>query len=535
MTRELTDTRDLARLLYAALTGYWPGPGSAGSAPGLLPPAPENGAGLCTPRQVSAGVPAGIDDVTCRALFQRPNRHGPALSTAATFADALASAAPPMPLPFSPAAAPAGRTATRGYGYQPDGSAQPVPADGRSATRPAPRTRPGGGRKPPAERSTAARAIISVVIVLVLAAVGVAAWSISRSLHHSADPGAEPAALVVAGRGRGRPAQAGQREQLQPARQPPGSNEDSGDAGNAIDGSASTFWHTSYYVGNPVFGGLKKGTGLLLDMGRPVRLSQVLVQFGTSCCAHVQIEIGNNNNPVASALSTFTVLQGSATAHGQHDVQRDQERDRPLRPDLAYLPPAADRIRQSVRGADLQRHRARFRRGPVGLMRDAGRRRDWPSDHELLRRHVAGDAEAFGELFRRHRDRLWAVALRTVCDPEEAADALQDAMVSAFRRAADFRGESAVTTWLHRIVVNASLDRLRRRAARPALSAGTSRRSRPWWRRTAIPRAPRTPGWTSTPRCGCCRRSSEPRWWWSTCSASRWPTPPPSSTPRRAR
>ena len=96
---------------------------------------------------------------------------------------------------------------------------------------------------------------------------------------------------------------------------------------------------------------------------------------------------------------------------------------------------------------------------------------DGPSDHELLRRHVAGDSDAFGELFRRHRDRLWAVALRTLCDPEEAADALQDAMVSAFRRAADFRGESAVTTWLHRIVVNAALDRLRRRAARPALSA----------------------------------------------------------------
>src|SRR5579863_623016 len=95
-----------------------------------------------------------------------------------------------------------------------------------------------------------------------------------------------------------------------------------------------------------------------------------------------------------------------------------------------------------------------------------------PSDAELLRRHVAGDTEAFGELFRRHRDRLWAVALRTVCDPEEAADALQDAMVSAFRRAGDFRGESAVTTWLHRIVVNASLDRLRRRAARPTVSAG---------------------------------------------------------------
>jgi RNA polymerase sigma-70 factor (ECF subfamily) len=102
-------------------------------------------------------------------------------------------------------------------------------------------------------------------------------------------------------------------------------------------------------------------------------------------------------------------------------------------------------------------------------MRDVGEQ--WPSDAELLRRHVAGDNEAFGELFRRHRDRLWAVALRTVCDPEEAADALQDAMVSAFRRAADFRGESAVTTWLHRIVVNASLDRLRRRAAKPTVPA----------------------------------------------------------------
>src|ERR1700720_143003 len=95
-----------------------------------------------------------------------------------------------------------------------------------------------------------------------------------------------------------------------------------------------------------------------------------------------------------------------------------------------------------------------------------------PTDHGLLRRHVAGDAEAFGELFRGPRDRLWAVALRTLCDPEEAADALQDAMVSAFRRAADFRGDSAVTTWLHRIVVNASRDRPRRPPPRPAVSAG---------------------------------------------------------------
>jgi RNA polymerase sigma-70 factor (ECF subfamily) len=89
-----------------------------------------------------------------------------------------------------------------------------------------------------------------------------------------------------------------------------------------------------------------------------------------------------------------------------------------------------------------------------------------PSDSVLLRRHVAGDADAFGLLFQRHKDRLWAVALRIACDPDDAADALQDAMISAFRRAGSFRGESEVTTWLHRIVVNASLDLLRRRSAR---------------------------------------------------------------------
>jgi RNA polymerase sigma-70 factor (ECF subfamily) len=90
------------------------------------------------------------------------------------------------------------------------------------------------------------------------------------------------------------------------------------------------------------------------------------------------------------------------------------------------------------------------------------------SDAELLAAHVAGDPLAFEEIVRRHRDRLWAVALRTTGDPEEAADALQDALISAFRRAEQFRGDSAVTTWLHRIVVNASLDRLRRRSVRAA-------------------------------------------------------------------
>ncbi|MFY0406570.1 RNA polymerase sigma factor SigM [Solicola sp. PLA-1-18] len=92
-----------------------------------------------------------------------------------------------------------------------------------------------------------------------------------------------------------------------------------------------------------------------------------------------------------------------------------------------------------------------------------------PTDAELLARHVAGDPHAFGDLVGRHQDRLWAVAVRTMRDREDAADALQDAMVKAFGSAHRYRGDSAVTTWLHRIVVNACIDAIRRQRVRPAV------------------------------------------------------------------
>jgi RNA polymerase sigma-70 factor (ECF subfamily) len=90
------------------------------------------------------------------------------------------------------------------------------------------------------------------------------------------------------------------------------------------------------------------------------------------------------------------------------------------------------------------------------------------TDAELLQAHVDGDADAFGELFGRHRDRLWAVAVRTMGNPDDAADALQDGLISAFRRADSFRGDAQVTTWLHRVIVNACLDRLRSQKVRAA-------------------------------------------------------------------
>jgi RNA polymerase sigma-70 factor (ECF subfamily) len=84
------------------------------------------------------------------------------------------------------------------------------------------------------------------------------------------------------------------------------------------------------------------------------------------------------------------------------------------------------------------------------------------SDAELLVAHVAGDRYAFEELFYRHHRQLPRLARISSRTPEDAADALQDAMLSAHRCAPRFRHDASVSSWLYRIVVNACLDRLRR-------------------------------------------------------------------------
>ena len=88
------------------------------------------------------------------------------------------------------------------------------------------------------------------------------------------------------------------------------------------------------------------------------------------------------------------------------------------------------------------------------------------SDADLLCAHAGGDRHAFEELFRRHRPRLYRVARRCGLTDDDADDAVQEAMLSAHRGAASFRHDAAVTSWLHRIVVNACQDRLRRNAVR---------------------------------------------------------------------
>jgi RNA polymerase sigma-70 factor (ECF subfamily) len=82
---------------------------------------------------------------------------------------------------------------------------------------------------------------------------------------------------------------------------------------------------------------------------------------------------------------------------------------------------------------------------------------------EAIRRAQQGDAEAFERIYRLHNRRVYALCLRMVGNTAEAEDLTQDAFMQLFRKIGTFRGESAFSTWLHRLAVNVVLMRLRKK------------------------------------------------------------------------
>lgn len=85
----------------------------------------------------------------------------------------------------------------------------------------------------------------------------------------------------------------------------------------------------------------------------------------------------------------------------------------------------------------------------------------------LVRRAQRGDRAAFEALLVAVRPRALAVALRVLRSPDDAEDAVQEAFVKIWRYLGRFEGRSSFTTWIHRIVTNASLDVVRRQSCRP--------------------------------------------------------------------
>jgi len=98
-----------------------------------------------------------------------------------------------------------------------------------------------------------------------------------------------------------------------------------------------------------------------------------------------------------------------------------------------------------------------------------------PEDRELVEQFARGDSHAFDTIVQRYEQRVYAIALRMTGNVEDARDAMQDVFLSALRALRSFRGDAQLSTWFHRVAVNASLDMLRKRkrhVAEPIEEAG---------------------------------------------------------------
>ncbi len=292
----LADTQGLGKLLYAALTAHWPG----GDWPSL-PPAPEMDGHPCSPRQVRAGVPTGIDDVACRVLFEHPGGGNPPFTTPATLATALNRV---IPAPAAPPPAPQRGYAT-GAGSATLAPGQPYWQGGGPPRR--------AGREPTTGRGSGGPKVLAAVAgVLVLVVIGVAAWAFSHNSSspppkvtqtHSASPSNTPATV------------------LQPqsaAAYGPNSGDNASQAGLAIDNSPATDWNTDSYQGSAHFGNLYPATGLMIDMGKRVNVSSVTVTFGNMPGTHVRVEVGNTGTGTGETPPPgFSLLNKSSNAVNQ--------------------------------------------------------------------------------------------------------------------------------------------------------------------------------------------------------------------------
>jgi hypothetical protein len=297
----LADTRGLGRLLYAALTGHWPGPDCP-----TLPPAPVSDGQVCTPRQVRAGVPAALDEITSEAL-QR-SRHDGVLTTPAQLAAALDDATPPAMLPPSPPSPPA--LARPEPPQEDDGHYWS--ADERAASWSA-------GRQPAARRGerpvrSARWGVIAVVLLIIVVGGIIAAAhklegnsSGTRAHHGHKTAVSHPVATVL------KPVSA---EGFDAYNLSDTSDENTQEAENAIDGNP-TGWFTQFYF-SAEFGGLKPGTGLMLTMAKQIRLSSIEIEFGQVPGADVQIKIGNSNVRSPSTVTGMTTVAQADDVGGTH-------------------------------------------------------------------------------------------------------------------------------------------------------------------------------------------------------------------------
>lgn len=310
----LDDAEGLGRLLYAGLTGHWPGDEEEGS----LPAAPMTDGHFCTPRQVTAGVPSYLDTVTIRACLPDSRRGQGALASPAEIAEALAGVARPMPISMPYSSAPAVHPSvpsSSGSSEVTASRSEGLDTTRRQAFPPSPPPRPaaasGGGR-------VLSRALMTVVVLAVIVAVGIGAWTIGRNLGNPGSPQAQPTATAKA-------SQAPVKLQATKPDKATGfdplgtdKEENPERAGLSIDGKPGTYWKTDTY-NTADLGNLKDGVGLLVDLGKSVQISDVVATLADAPGASVELKVGDK-----AELSALKTVAKKKDASGKTTFKPEQ-------------------------------------------------------------------------------------------------------------------------------------------------------------------------------------------------------------------
>jgi hypothetical protein len=290
------DTESIGALLYAALTQRWPYEEDAHGLAGL-----PKGVGLLAPDQVRAGIHRGLSEIAMRALVNdgaTASREEPPCTTPEELAKAVA-AVPRIRPPEHPPPV-----------YRPTAFQQPAPP-------PAGGGRPGvvAPAPPPALPGRTGQALKWAVAALLIVAIGLGSWQLADTLQSRENqPNKNPAPTGRAGGKKPAPAPA-VRLRIADAKDfdPLGDgSENPGSVFKVHDGDPSTYWDTRWYASADL-GGLKKGVGVIVDLGSAKSVSKVTVDFLGDTSVQL-LAASQDTSAMPTGLSAFTsVASGSGT------------------------------------------------------------------------------------------------------------------------------------------------------------------------------------------------------------------------------
>lgn len=283
------DTRGVGAVLYAALTGRWPGPESTS-----LAPAPHDDGVLCTPRQVRAGIPDDLDELASRSLGARARSGAAPLESPEEVAASLAAAHVTARIPAVSAPPPSSeREDTPSYlaAYDDDSRAS---------------------------RGLATKAAWALAALVLVIGLGLAGWQLLLVAMHTGSSHASAPKTTTAPKAAG-----GHAIKVVGivGFDPQGDGEENNDrAQRVLDGDTSTVWTTKTYFDQFGPGGLKEGVGLLLDLGTQQNVSSVAVTVegqGTD----LELRVADSRGDRAA---DYRVVAKASGATGRVDLRPDQ-------------------------------------------------------------------------------------------------------------------------------------------------------------------------------------------------------------------